>query len=256
MPVVIECVDVTKSYGGLMAVKDLSFAVEEGEFFAIVGPNGAGKTTLFDTITGHSPASSGLIRFEGEPIQSESPNAICRKGLARTFQTTTSFETQNVLTNVLVAAVFGRNTRAPWLRFDDAALERAIEALDVVGLLELQHEEAGTLPILERKRLMLATALATRPKLLLLDEPVGGLNVEEREQFIELIGRVAASGVTVLMIEHVMKAVQALATRMLVLHHGEKLAVGAPGEVLRDERVVEVYLGESAARLSANGKRP
>jgi branched-chain amino acid transport system ATP-binding protein len=250
---VIECSEVTKAYGGLVAVRQLSFAVEEGEFFAIVGPNGAGKTTLFDTISGHSPASSGSIRFEGEEIQSQSPNAICRKGLARTFQTATAFDTQNVLTNVLIAGVFGRSGRAPWLRFDDEALQAAIEALELVGLLDHQDREAGTLPILARKRLMLATALATRPRLLLLDEPVGGLNAEEREEFVELISRVAATGVTVLMIEHVMKAVQALATRMLVLHHGEKLAEGAPKDVLREERVVEVYLGGSAARLTGIG---
>lgn len=250
---VIECSEVTKSYGGLVAVKQLSFAVEEGEFFAIVGPNGAGKTTLFDTISGHSPASAGSIQFEGEGIESRSPDEICRRGLARTFQTTTSFDTQNVLTNVLVAGVFGRPTGSPWMRFDDTAKQAAIEALEIVGLLDRQAEAAGTLPILARKRLMLATALATRPKLLLLDEPVGGLNAEEREEFVELIGRVAATGVTILMIEHVMKAVQALATRMLVLHHGEKLAEGAPTEVLRDERVVEVYLGGAAARLRGNG---
>lgn len=252
MPV-IECVDVTKSYGGLVAVDHLSFAVEEGEFFAIVGPNGAGKTTLFDTISGHSPATAGQVLFEGAPIQDAPPYDICRRGLVRTFQTTTAFDTQNVLTNVLVAGVYGRSEGIPWWRFDSMARERAIEALEFVGLVDRQREEAGMLPILARKRLMLATALATRPKLLLLDEPVGGLNADEREEFVELVRRVADSGVTVLMIEHVMKAVQALATRMLVLHHGEKLAEGAPSSVLRDERVVEVYLGGSAATNERGG---
>lgn len=247
---VIECDDVSKSYGGLVAVNHLSFAVEEGEFFAIVGPNGAGKTTLFDTISGHSLATSGTIRFAGERIESLPPHDICRRGLTRTFQTTTAFDTQNVLTNVLVAGVFGRGERIPWFRFDREAVDAALEALEFVGLIDQQAELAGPLPILARKRLMLATALATRPKLLLLDEPVGGLNAEEREQFVELVARVAASGVTVLMIEHVMKAVQALASRMLVLHHGEKLAEGTPQEVLRDERVIEVYLGSKAGRAN------
>ena len=250
---VLECVDVTKRYGGLIAVKDLSFAVEEGEFFAIVGPNGAGKTTLFDAISGHAPPTTGTIRFAGEEIQGASPHLTCRQGLTRTFQTTTAFDTQTVLTNALVAAVFGAESGGSRFHFDDDARESAMEALAVVGLVDRQAETAETLPILDRKRLMLATALATRPRLLLLDEPVGGLNASERQEFIDLIERVAATGVTVLMIEHIMKAVQALATRMLVLHHGQKLAEGKPSEVLRDERVVEVYLGGLAARR--NGPR-
>lgn len=246
----LECIDVTKTYGGLTAVNNLSFSVNLGEVLAIVGPNGAGKTTLFDTISGHSPASSGSIVFDGNAIEDASPHEICRQGLVRTFQTTTAFVTQNVLTNVLVAAVFGRSDRATWLRFDQPAVDAATKALEFVGLLDRQHETAGTLPILERKRLMLATALATRPKLLLLDEPVGGLNAAERDQFVELVSQVAASGITVLMIEHVMKAVHALADRMIVLHHGEKLAEGPPKEVLRDKRVVEVYLGRSATTIT------
>jgi len=250
---VLECVDVTKRYGGLVAVKDLSFAVDEGDFFAIVGPNGAGKTTLFDAISGHAPPTAGTVRFAGEEIQGASPHLTCRQGLTRTFQTTTAFDTQTVLTNALVAAVFGKDSRGPRFRFDDDAKASAMDALTFVGLVDRQAETAATLPILDRKRLMLATALATRPRVLLLDEPVGGLNASERQEFIDLIGRVAATGVTVLMIEHVMKAVQALATKMLVLHHGQKLAEGHPADVLRDERVVEVYLGGVAARRNGGG---
>jgi branched-chain amino acid transport system ATP-binding protein len=252
---VVECAGVSKRYGGLVAVRDVSFEVAEGECFAIVGPNGAGKTTLFDTISGHSHASAGTITFNGRDIQSLRPHAICRLGLARTFQTTTAFDTQTVLTNALIAAVFGRANGSSWLRFDSAARDAALRALEVVGLAGRQEESAANLPILDRKRLMLATALATEPKVVLLDEPVGGLNAAEREQFMTLIAGVASSGVTILMIEHVMKAVQALATRMLVLHHGQKIAEGPPAQVLRDKRVVEVYLGGAAAKVNGNGGR-
>jgi branched-chain amino acid transport system ATP-binding protein len=252
---VVECLGVTKRYGGLVAVQDVSFEVAEGELFAIVGPNGAGKTTLFDTISGHSQASSGRILFDGQPIHGLRPHAVCKLGLARTFQTTTAFDTQTVLTNALVAGVFGRGQHSSWLRFDESAKDAALRALDVVGLLDRQEAEAASLPILDRKRLMLATALATEPKVVLLDEPVGGLNAAEREAFIELIAGVRSTGVTILMIEHVMKAVQALATRMLVLHHGEKIAEGPPAQVLRDERVVEVYLGGAAMRQNGHGAR-
>ena len=253
---VVECHGVTKKYGGLVAVDDLTFEVGQGEFFAIVGPNGAGKTTLFDLISGHSHATSGVIRFAGEEIQNSPPHAVCRLGLARTFQTATAFDTQTVLTNVLVAAVFGQSGPSPWFRFSDEVKEAAVDALALVGMLDRQEVRAATLPILDRKRLMLATALTTRPKVLLLDEPVSGLNVSERQELIELIAGVAATGVTVLMIEHVMKAVQALAKRMLLLHHGQKIAEGSPSVVLNDERVIEVYLGSLAANRIENRGRP
>jgi len=245
----IECAQVTKAYGGLAAVKDLSFAVDEGEFLAIVGPNGAGKTTLFDGISGISPVTSGQVELDGERIDRESPSAICRMGLARTFQTTSAFDSQNVITNVVVSARFGRAEGTGWRSFDGASLAAGLEALEFVGLAGSQAEIAGVLPVLDRKKLMLATALATRPRVLLLDEPFGGLNAAERGIFVDLLRVVLASGVTVLMIEHVMKAVLALASRVLVLHHGELLTDGAPDVVLRDPRVVEVYLGSTAGRM-------
>jgi branched-chain amino acid transport system ATP-binding protein len=247
MAAILECDNVTKVYGGLVAVKNVSFNVEEGQIFAIVGPNGAGKTTLFDTLSGLSAATEGLIRFAGRQIEKLRGDQICKLGLARAFQTTVSFATQTTLTNVLVGGCFGHG-QSNLLGFPSAAVERALDALELCNLLERQDTLASQLSAFELKRLMLATALATRPTLLLLDEPVGGLNVREREQLMELMRTINRGGISILMIEHVMKAVQALADWMLVLHHGEKITEGAPATVLRDERVLEVYLGSATAQ--------
>jgi len=245
---ILECRAVGKAYGGLLAVNDLSFAIEPNEVFAIVGPNGAGKTTLFDAISGIAPASSGAVLFDGRAIERLRPHEICRLGLVRTFQTTVVFDSQNVLTNVLIGSRFGRSRGVlPGFSFTGADADAALAAMELCGL-DDQSAAAASMPVLARKRLMLATALATQPRLLLLDEPVGGLNAAERETMIGLIRRVAESGVTVLMIEHVMKAVLALAGRMLVLHHGQKIAEGTPAAVLRDERVIDVYLGTRGRR--------
>ena len=224
-------------------MSNLSFAVEPGEVYAIVGPNGAGKTSLFDCISGVNPATSGVIKFKDREIQGLRAHQISRLGLARTFQTTVAFDSQTVLTNVLIGSTFGRDGSSATLSFKNQVRDDALDALALCGLGGLQRTLAGQLPVLARKRLMLATALAMRPEMLLLDEPFGGLNPAERAQMIELIRTVAKTGVTILMIEHVMKAVQALADRILVIHHGQQITVGPPSKVLRDRRVIEVYLG-------------
>lgn len=253
MSMIFECDKVTKAYGGLMAVKDVSFSLEEGEIFAIVGPNGAGKTTLFDTISGISLATGGKIRFKGHEIQNLRPDKICRLGISRTFQTTVAFDSQTVLTNVLIGSILGRQGSSgnPILGFKPEAVDAALDALEFCELLDKQGWLASALSVFERKRLMLATALATRPNLLLLDEPVGGLNRTEREEMTQFVRKINQAGITVLMIEHIMKVVQALASRMLVLHHGETIAEGPPAEVLRNERVVEVYLGGKRREMLA-----
>ena len=248
----LTCEGVTKAYGGLVALRDLTFAVRHGEVFAIVGPNGAGKTTLFDAISGISPATRGVISFDGHEVQHFRPNQVCQLGIARTFQTTAFFGTQTALGNALVGSIFGRpGGGTPTLEFRPDSVERALDALEFCGLLDKQALLASALSVFEQKRLMLATALASVPKLLLLDEPVGGLSRAERDEMVDLVRKVNHNGVTVLLIEHVMKAVQALASRMLVLHHGEKIAEGAPTEVLRDERVVSVYLGRRHDAITA-----
>jgi branched-chain amino acid transport system ATP-binding protein len=248
----LTCEGLTKAYGGLVALRGLDLAVEPGELFAVIGPNGAGKTTLFDVLSGITRATAGVARLAGQEIQRLRPHRICRLGLARTFQTPVAFASQTVLRNALVGAVFGR-AGAGYLPLGVSreAGAAAREALAACGLDGHEERRAGELTVLGRKRLMIATALACRPRVLLLDEPFGGLNAGERAELIALCERLRGGGLTILMIEHIIHAVQALADRVLVLHHGERLAEGRPGDVLRDRRVVEVYLGERAERRAA-----
>ena len=240
----LEVAGLTKRYGGLAAVDDLSFRVAPGEAFGIAGPNGAGKTTLFDAITGHARATEGRILFLGAEIQERSSHVICQLGVARTFQIPAVFPEHTVLGNVLVGAYFGRRARvAPAPRFDDESVERAREAARFVGLGDRLRAIAGPLSLFDKKRLMMASAIATEPRLLMLDEPVGGLNPAEIDEVLALVREIRATGVTVVLIEHVMRALMTISDRVMVMNHGRLLFEGTPADVQRDEEVIRVYLG-------------
>ena len=231
----------------MAAVKDLNFHVRPGEIFGISGPNGAGKTTLFDIVSGLNPADEGEVLFDGQRITRSSPQKICRRGLARVFQSNACFDSLTVRENVTVGAVYGPGPALP-LRVDTATHAWVEETMTQAGLAGKAEEPARNLPVLDRKRLMFASALASRPKMLLLDEPVGGLNLHEIDEITALVRDTAARGVTIVLIEHVMRFMVMLATRIMVMQHGEKIFEGTPLELPRDPTVASVYLGEAAAR--------
>ena len=246
----LEVSGLCKRYGAMLAVNDLSFHVERDEILGISGPNGAGKTTLFDVITGLTSPSSGTVTLFGQDVTGFRPERICHLGLARTFQLNAVFDSMSVEENLLTAAYFGhRNRSFPGLRFDQDSRKDCDAALDVVGLLAHRHRPASSLTVLERKLLMIASALATAPRLLMLDEPVGGLNREEIAQCADVIRRIRAERkVTIVLIEHVMSFVTALADRVMVLHHGAKLYEGSVAGMAESDEVVSAYLGITGLR--------
>ena len=234
----LEMSGLTKRFGGLLAVSNFDLDLDAGEIVGLIGPNGAGKTTVFHLIAGFHAPTSGEIRFKGVSIVGSKPHAICRLGLTRTFQIVQPFAGLSVIENVMVGA-FNRE-------HDTAAARRlAGEIVDFVGLGPRRDTRARSLTLSDRKRLEIARGLATRPEMLLLDEAMSGLNPTEIDEIIGLIRRIHGRGVSLLIIEHVMQAIMALSHRLVVLHHGEKLAEGVPADVSRDRRVVEAYLGES-----------
>jgi branched-chain amino acid transport system ATP-binding protein len=234
----LEISGLTKRFGGLLAVSNFDLGVETGEIVGLIGPNGAGKTTVFHLIAGFHAPTSGEIRFKGASVVGAKPHAICRLGLTRTFQIVQPFAGLSVIENVMVGA-FNRERDAA------AARRAALGIADFVGLGPRREAPARSLTLSDRKRLEIARGLATRPDMLLLDEAMSGLNPTEVDEIIGLIRRIHGRGVTLLIIEHVMQAIMALSHRLVVLHHGEKLAEGPPAEVARDRRVIEAYLGES-----------
>ncbi len=247
----LACRGVRKSFGALAAVKDLSFEVRPGDVLGIGGPNGAGKTTLFEVISGLTPADAGEILFEGANLRGLPPERVCQRGIARTFQMNAGFDTLTARENVLVGAHYGIGTQVrPSFRFDRKTLLQADQALERVGMAAKADLPVKNLAVLDRKLLMIASALATEPKLLLLDEPVGGLNPDEIDQMIGIVERLAREGVTLVIIEHVMRFLVQLATRVLIMHHGETIYEGSAAGLVQDKTVIEVYLGEGAsARL-------
>jgi len=237
---ILEGDGVTKYFGGLAAVSHVDFNVDQGEVVGLIGPNGAGKTTIFNLISGALVPRSGVIRFKGKKITGLNPYQICRMGVARTFQSVKVFANMPVLENVLLGSLFGMSTGMS----SADAVKEATGLLEFMGLSAVRATPAKDLTLANQKRLEVARALATKPELLLLDELMAGLNPTEVAQAIELVTRIRDKGITVFVIEHVMKAIMDISDRIIVLHHGEKIAEGTPKEIATNKTVIEVYLGE------------
>jgi len=247
---------VRKEFGGLIATDDIDFTIPRGSIVALIGPNGAGKTTFFNQITGVYVPTSGSIVFDGTEVVGKPPHAIVELGVGRTFQNIRLFAQMTALENVLVGmhsrlkgGIFGSIVRTPRVRREEReARERAKELLTYCGLPRRHQERAGTLPYGDQRRLEVARALATEPKLILLDEPTAGMNPQETAEFTSFVRRVRdEKDLTVLLIEHDMKVVMGVSERITVLEYGAKIAEGTPEEIRADERVIEAYLGSGAA---------
>jgi branched-chain amino acid transport system ATP-binding protein len=236
---ILEGQGVTKNFGGLVAVSNIDFHADQGELVGLIGPNGAGKTTLFNLISGALPISSGEIRFKGQKLNGLKPHQICQRGVSRTFQETKVFGNMPVFQNVLVGAFFGSPNR---VSAADATRE-ATQALEFVGLSAMSPTPVKDLTLVNQKRVEVARALATKPELLLLDELMAGLNPAEVSEAMELVTKIRDNGITIFMVEHVMKAIMGICERIMALHHGEKIAEGTCQEIACNKTVIDIYLG-------------
>ena len=239
----LEVHNITKRFGGLVAVDDLSLSVSKGEILGMIGPNGAGKTTAFNMISGYYQPNEGQVIFDGKNITGLRPDQVCKLGLARTFQVVKPFPQLSVLDNVIVGAYNRTNDK-------QEARQKAREILDFLGMGNMTEHLAGGLSVAGRKRLEIAKVLATGPKMILLDEAMAGLRPKETDEIIELVRQISQQGVALLLVEHVMKVIMSLADRIVVIHHGEKIAEGEPQAVVQDKAVIDAYLGEEATHVA------
>ena len=254
MEKILEIDSLTKSFGGLTALSDVSFSVTEGQIKSLIGPNGAGKTTLYNTVTGVDSLTEGSIWFFGERIDGLKPHVITEKGIARTFQNVELFGNMSVVENVMIgrhtrtsAGVIGGALRLPAARREEqAVLDRSLELLEFVSLKERAHEDSSGLPFGLQRYLEIARALAAEPKLLLLDEPASGLDPSESQALSGLILKIRDAGITVLLVEHNMEVAMEISDEIVVLNYGMKIAEGTPREIQGDSEVISAYLGDEA----------